>query len=88
MTDFALRQMVENRAAQSQGFVTTVGVKAMANDSDYRLIPLLVRCGGCRFTAPAQNIAHLTEAIESIGDYVREISFPATEGSHKRYQTA
>ena len=43
-----------------------------------RLEPLLVRCGGCRFTAPAQDVAHLIEIIERDGaDYVRDVSFPA-----------
>ena len=44
-----------------------------------RLEPLLVRCDGCRFTAPAQDVAHLIEIIERDGaDYVRDVSFPAS----------
>lgn len=43
-----------------------------------RLRPLLVRCGRCRFTAPAQDVPFLVEAINKAGDYVRDISFPST----------
>ena len=43
-----------------------------------RLEPVLVRCGGCRFTAPAQDVAHLIAIITRDGtDYVRDVSFPA-----------
>jgi len=45
-----------------------------------RLCPVLVRCGAqCgRFTAPAQNVRELIRAIESVGDYVRDLSLPAS----------
>jgi len=42
-----------------------------------RLFPLLVRCGACRFVAAAQDIDHITKALTSSGDYVRDISIPA-----------
>lgn len=42
-----------------------------------RLFPLLVRCGGCRFTAPAQDVEKLIGYVENAGDYVRDVSFPA-----------
>lgn len=43
-----------------------------------RLEPILVRCGACRFTTPAQDVEHICRAIESAGDYVRDLSFPAS----------
>lgn len=45
--------------------------------AENRLEPVLVRCGGCRFTAPAQDVRHLTKAVAAVGDYVRDLSFPA-----------
>jgi len=48
-----------------------------------RLEPLLIRCGGCRFLAPAQDVAHLIEIIEADGrDYVRDVSFPWKGGNN------
>ena len=41
-----------------------------------RLCPVLVRCGGCRFTCGAQDVPHLLRCIEAGGDYVRDVSFP------------
>lgn len=41
-----------------------------------RLRRVLVRCGGCRFTAAAQDVAHLIRCIEAGGDYVRDVSLP------------
>ena len=43
-----------------------------------RLEPVLVRCGSCRFTAPAQDIQHLIDIIaRDKVDYVRDVSLPA-----------
>lgn len=41
-----------------------------------RLCPVLVRCGCCRFTCGAQDLAHLTKCIEAGGDYIRDVSLP------------
>lgn len=41
-----------------------------------RLCQVLVRCGGCRFTCAAQDVAHLIKCIEVGGDYIRDVSFP------------
>lgn len=41
-----------------------------------RLCPVLVRCGGCRFTCGAQDAAVIIAAMEKSGDYVRDVSFP------------
>jgi len=47
-----------------------------------RLAPLLVRCGGKRFTCAAQDLAPMLAAVEAGGDYVRDVSFPV--GSMER----
>jgi hypothetical protein len=39
-----------------------------------RLRQVLVRCGGCRFIAPAQDAARIIAAVEASGDYVRDVS--------------
>ena len=67
-------------ARERHGFLTPADVQAMADDVSTRLEPCLVRCGGCRFTAPAQDVKHLIDIITAEGrDYVRDVSLPATE---------
>lgn len=43
-----------------------------------RLCPVLVRCGSNRFTCGAQYLEGMIRAIESVGDYVRDVSFPCS----------
>jgi hypothetical protein len=60
------------------GFVTTAELAQLAATPASRLWPLLVRCGGCRFIAAAQDVQHLCAIIQADGrDYVRDVSFPA-----------
>ena len=47
-----------------------------------RLAPLLVRCGGKRFTCAAQDLAPMLAAVVAAGDYIRDVSFPV--GSMER----
>jgi hypothetical protein len=47
-----------------------------------RLCPVLVRCGGGRFTCAAQDAAHFMDCVSAGGDYVRDVSFPV--GSMER----
>lgn len=43
-----------------------------------RLAPVLVRCGGGRFTCPAQDVAHFINIVKLEGsDYVRDIGLVA-----------
>ena len=67
------------RANCGGGFLTQQDVAALAGHSVSRLWPLLVRCHGGRFVAPAQDVAHFIELIERApgGDFVRDVSFPA-----------
>lgn len=67
-------------AARPGGFLTDADIPALiALD---RLCPVLVRCGGCRFTCAAQCVEHLVKCVEAGGDYVRDVSFPV--GSYER----
>lgn len=61
-------------ASKPCGFIDTDDLAALiALD---RLCPVLVRCGGCRFTCAAQDVPHLMFCIGAGKDYVRDISFP------------
>lgn len=60
------------------GFLSETDVAALAGDPVSRLWPVLVRCGGCRFTAPAQDIKHLIEIVtREKSDYVRDVALVA-----------
>ena len=41
-----------------------------------RLCPVLIRCGGGRFTCAAQDAAHFIKCAKAGGDYVRDVSLP------------
>ena len=60
------------------GFLTEGDPQALANDPRTRLFPILVRCGGGRFTAPAAQVLHFVNIITTEGsDYVRDLSLVA-----------
>ena len=74
----------------AQGFITTAQLATLAQLD--RLRPVLVRCGGGRFTAAAQDAAHFIGIIERdfaqtrddreamhLSDYLRDVSLPATD---------
>ncbi len=64
------------------GFLNSEEVLRIATDPQTRLQLLLVRCGGGRFLAPAQDVAHFIELVEAGGkDYVRDVSLPAQGGT-------
>lgn len=62
------------------GFITSEQLPALAQLD--RLCPVLVRCGGCRFTCAAQDVTHLIRCVVAGGDYVRDVSLPV--GSMER----
>lgn len=65
-------------SGNSMGFVTEAELTQIAAGQSTRLRPILVRCGGCRFVAPADQIQHLIDIIEREGsDYVRDVSLVA-----------
>lgn len=68
---------VLKRAKANHGFLTLNDVRVIEKEN--RMMMLLVRCGNCRFLAPAQNIKWLIDIIERDGkEYVRDISIPVS----------
>lgn len=60
---------------QRFGGVTLAEVNALARDQHFRLTPVLIRCGGCRMTVPANQVAAVVGIIErEKSDYVRDLS--------------
>jgi hypothetical protein len=62
---------------EQHGFLTDRDTEVLAADEFSRLDSLLVRCGGCRFVCSAQDVTHIISALESSGDYVRDVAFLA-----------
>lgn len=69
------------------GFLRETDLRGIAADPATRLQLVLVRCGGGRFLAPADQVQHFINIIGehnqlspagSNADYVRDISIPAT----------
>jgi hypothetical protein len=68
--------------AEHCGFLRAEDVAVIAADPRTRLTLLLVRCGNCRFLAPADQVKHLIDIITREGtDHVRDVSLPATGGA-------
>ena len=57
------------------GFVTSDDLPDLINAD--RLLPLLVRCDLCRFTAAAQDVPHLLRCIKAGGDCCRGVQVTA-----------
>ena len=62
-------------ATLPSGFICTQDQERELHTLD-RLFPVLVRCGGCRFTCAVQDLGHLKRCIDLGGDYVRDVSLP------------
>lgn len=58
------------------GWVGWHDLHVLARSDHTRLTPILVRCGGCRFTAPAQDVTTIVNALTAAGDYLRDMSLP------------
>jgi len=63
-------------------------IEAIAADPNTRLTQILVRCGGGRFSAPAQDVLHFIACIEGYAkanpaaehaDYVRDCSLAVSK---------
>jgi hypothetical protein len=79
-TETDARTILERAARERHGFVSEAEVKIIATDPAYNRTLLLVRCGGCRFTADARAVLRLIDIIERDGrDYVRDVCLPTTE---------
>ena len=71
------REVLHAAVTLGCGFLSHEDVAVVAADPMTRLMPLLVRCGGCRFLAPAQDVATLIRYVDAGGDYCRDVSVPA-----------
>ena len=82
MTDETKGRLVMQRAKRERmGFLTKEDIEKIAHDPTTRLTLLLVRCGGGRFLAPAQDVQHFVDIVEANGgDYVRDVSVPVERG--------
>ncbi len=84
------REVMAKATLERFGFLTSAEVAEIAADPETRLTRLLVRCGGGRFLAPAQDISHFIGIIERDAqraeapgegnDYIRDVSVPADGG--------
>jgi hypothetical protein len=66
----------------SGGFLTEADVQAIAADPKTRLTLLLVRCGGGRFLAPADQVQHFIDIIERDADSQRNLKSDGGEPSY------
>lgn len=69
---------IDRARRERYGFLKEAEVAAIASDPATRCYMLLVRCGACRFMAPAQDVRHLVSILEASGrDYVRDVCVPS-----------
>jgi hypothetical protein len=67
-------QEIITQAKTRYGFIGEKDLAIVAANMETRLTQCLVRCGRCRFLAPAQDVKFLIECVEKNGDYVRDVS--------------
>lgn len=60
------------------GFVTSDDVAEIRRDLPNPALKVLVRCGSQRFVCPLNELEHRMATVEREGDYVRDVSIPAT----------
>lgn len=70
-----LENFIATRMTATCGFLTADHLAELAQID--RLCPVLVRCGGGRFTCPAQDAQHLIGCVRAGGDYVRDVCLPS-----------
>jgi hypothetical protein len=80
MSPLDLRLFKSRIDRDQYGFLTEEDAQILAKDKLCRLEKLLVRCGSCRFVCSAQYVAHIIAALESAGDYVRDVTFEEGRG--------
>jgi len=92
------RETIEKAQQENMSFLTDADVKAIAEDPETRLTLVLVRCGGGRFLAPADQAGHFIALIEEHNacpvtersDYIRDVSLPVNveiRGDAPRHET-
>ncbi len=72
---------IQQKVVKQHGFVLSEDLPEIIEHD--RLTPILVRCGGKRFTAPAQDVEAMIDLVSRDGkDYVRDASIPADYFKH------
>jgi hypothetical protein len=75
-----MASIIEKLRAEQYGFISSAAELARVVHEN-RLQPIIIRCGGCRLMAPAQDVARLVGIIEAAeGEYVRDISIAPARG--------
>ena len=78
----SLESTLKHVTAEQMGFLRECDVAILAKAD--RLRQVLVRCGNGRFMCAAQDVAHFVGILERDGgDYVRDVSLPASDPAHK-----
>ena len=77
--------IIDRVLRQNGGFLQEPDIAALAAGESTRLMRILVRCGGGRFTCPAQDVQHFVDIIgRGNSDYVRDVSIPADSAWRNR----
>jgi hypothetical protein len=84
MNERNIDDLVLRRIADRYGFLDKELVRFLAANERTRLVPLLVRMGGCRFTAAAQDVLYIIDRLEMGGDYCRDVSIPLGSAVEKK----
>ena len=66
-----------NRISQEYGFVSMADIAAVLGAYPSFTGSVLVRCGAARFACSLQALPEQIERVESVGDYIWDISVPA-----------
>uniref|UniRef100_A0A6M3KJW2 Uncharacterized protein n=1 Tax=viral metagenome TaxID=1070528 RepID=A0A6M3KJW2_9ZZZZ len=67
------KDLIEKLKREAAGFFSKEDLPEIVKEN--RLQPCLVRCGGGRFSCPAQDVDHFISIIErDKEDYVRDVS--------------
>ena len=71
------KHLIQKMKNEEYGFITKEMVKRLVKIDPHYMV--LIRCGGCRFTCPAQHVDHVVEIFNASNeDYVRDVSFIAS----------
>jgi hypothetical protein len=77
-----MKARLQTIVTEQHGYLTKADVEYIAQND--RLRQLLVRCGCCRFTCPAQDVEHLVGMIgRDSTDYVRDVSLLASDPANR-----
>jgi len=82
----SLEEWVNDKLDNHGGFLSSDDVEHLVKGANNagRLVPVLVRCGNCRFVCAAQYVQTIIGYVMKGGDYVRDVSL--TEESRRAVQ--